>query len=78
MPALNFSKDKYVRILRSSGIDTALTILHQDIRNWEYQSFEGENGYQPAMIQELDEVREFSRELWQIALDNVSTTHLET
>ena len=74
MPSINFNKEKYVRILKSSGVDTALTILHQDIRNWEYEAFEGEKGYQPEIIEELDHVRNFSRELWQIALDNVAPT----
>lgn len=86
MPALKFNskfnpkfnKDKYVRLLKSSGIDVTLTILHQDLRNWEYEAFEGEKGYQPEMIEELNEVREFSRELWQIALDRVEPTTLRS
>jgi hypothetical protein len=66
--SFQFDKEKYLRILRSEGITAALTTLHKDTTGWEYQSFEGEKGYQPEMWKSLDTVREFSRELWEIAL----------
>jgi hypothetical protein len=61
-------KDKYLQILRATGVDAALTQLHHDTENWEVETFEGQEGYQPKMFTELNSVREFSRELWAIAL----------
>jgi hypothetical protein len=68
MPSFSFDKEKYIRIVKSEGISAALTILHKDIYNWEYQSFEGDKGYQPQMWKDLHGVREFSRELWELSL----------
>jgi hypothetical protein len=49
-------------------VNAALTELHNDVREWEHESFEGEKGWQPAMWKELEKVRSFSRELWEMAL----------
>lgn len=70
MPALNFNfdKEKYIRLMRSKGISAALTALHEDTTQWEYQAFEGEKGYDPELWEKLNEVRTFSRELWELAL----------
>jgi hypothetical protein len=65
---LQFDRDKYIRILRSEGLNAALTRLHLDTERLELETFEGEKGYQPDMWNDLDQVRGFSRELWQIAL----------
>ncbi len=54
------------------GISATLTRLHEDIREWERESFEGEAGYQPEMVQEIVEIRKFSRELWEMALQGIS------
>ena len=70
MHSLSFDKEKYIKIMRSEGITQALTTLHHDTNQWEYQSFEGPEGYQPEMNQALEQVRNFSRELWQLALEN--------
>ena len=69
MHSLSFDKEKYIKIMRTEGVTQALTALHHDTNQWEYQSFEGQNGYQPEMNQALNQVREFSRELWQLALE---------
>jgi hypothetical protein len=72
MHSLSFEKEKYIKIMQNEGITQALTALHHDTDRWEYQSFEGPEGYQPQLIQALDDVREFSRELWQMALEKSS------
>jgi hypothetical protein len=64
-----FERDKYLRILRSQGVNEALTVLHRDIERWEFDTFETPEGYQPEMFTDLIEVRQFSRELWRIALE---------
>lgn len=61
-------KEKYIAIARSEGVQAALTALHQDSNLWEIETFEGEKGYQPQMFQDMIEVRNFSRELWDLSL----------
>lgn len=73
MSTLHFDKEKYLQIMRSSGVNEAITLLHLDIKNWEVEAFEGEEGYQADMIQDLMDVRTFSRELWEVALQNLGT-----
>jgi hypothetical protein len=72
MKLLKIDREKYLRIARSQGVQVALTQLHRDTEKWEYQTFEGQQGYQPEMFRDLIEVREFSRELWEMALDEPS------
>jgi hypothetical protein len=69
MSAIKFDKERYLRIARSEGINAALTALQTDMIRWEYEAFEGEKGYQPEILGDLDEVRLFSRQLWDQALD---------
>ena len=63
-----FDREKYLAILRKDGAPAALTVLQQDTQRWEYQAFEGSQGWQPEMWKELDEVRSFSREIWNFAM----------
>jgi len=63
-----FEREKYIEILRAEGINAAITALHRDTERWEIDTFEGTEGYQPQMWKELLGIREFSRELWEIAL----------
>lgn len=72
MSSLVLDKEKYLRILKSDGVSAALTALHKDTIGWEYEAFEGKKGYQPDMWADIEEVRNFSRELWEIALKNPS------
>jgi hypothetical protein len=65
---LQLDREKYLRVLRSEGVNAALTLLHLDTEKWELETFEGEKGYQPEMWNDLEQVRNFSRELWAIAL----------
>ena len=70
MPKLiHLDREKYFAIAQAEGVSAALTRLHLDLEKMEFETFEGEKGYQPLMFRELDEVRMFSRELWQVALD---------
>ncbi len=61
-------KTKYLGILRSTGLNAALTQLHKDTERWEYDTFEGEKGWDPSAWEALRAVRDFSRELWDIGL----------
>jgi hypothetical protein len=65
---LHFDREKYIQIMREGGIAKALTALHLDTERWEADTFEGVDGYQPEMFQDLKGVREFSRELWEMSL----------
>ncbi len=71
---LKFDKDKYIRIMRSEGINAALTALHRDTTGWEYDAFEGDKGWQPDMWREIEDVRVFSRDLWEMALAEAGTS----
>jgi hypothetical protein len=63
-------KEKYHQIVRTEGLNSALTRLYRDTETWELDTFEGENGYKPAQWETLREVRAFARELWDIGLKN--------
>lgn len=66
---MHFDREKYLRMVQSQGVDAALTQLHKDTVEWEVESFEGPKGWNPEQWQVLqDEVRSFSRELWEMAL----------
>lgn len=67
---LNFDRQKYLHILQDQGLPAALTALHHDLREWEFQAFEGDKGWQPDMWRDLEDVRSFSRELWDLGLKN--------
>ncbi len=58
-------KDKYLQIAQTQGVPEALTQLHHRMIQWELEAFEGEKGYQPQLWKELEQFREFSRELWE-------------
>ena len=67
-------REKYFQIVKTQGLSAAITALHRDTEHLEFESFEGPKGYQPEMFTELFGVREFSRELWNIALTDPNTT----
>jgi hypothetical protein len=71
MRKFDFNKDKYIRMAKTEGVHTALTRLHQDLNQWEFIAFEGDEGYSPDTWEALKEVRKFSTELWEIALENL-------
>lgn len=67
-----FDREKYLAIVRSQGVEAALTQLHRDTTQWEVEAFEGPKGWQPDLWKKLQDVRDFSRELWELALENPS------
>lgn len=67
---MKLDKEKYLTILRNEGLNAAITALHKDKNEWEVATFEGEAGYQREMWDALAEFRDFSRELWDRAMEN--------
>ncbi len=67
---LKLDREKYIRIAKTQGLSAAVTALHKEMGAVEYETFEGKDGYQPKLWEELEEIRTFSRELWDIALAN--------
>ncbi len=68
MSQFKFDREIYLNIAQSEGISAALTRLQADSMKWEHQTFEGPEGYQPKAWDDLNEVREFARELWDMDL----------
>ena len=66
LPTLD--RQKYLKILQKEGLSAAITTLHRDMERWEFETFEGREGWQPEMWTFLEECREFSRELWRVSL----------
>ena len=61
---MKIDREKYIKILKSQGLSAALTALHRDTEKLEFEAFEGKAGYQPELVEYLEGVREFSRDLW--------------
>jgi hypothetical protein len=66
----SFDRAKYLSILQSEGLSAALTVLHHDIEQLEYDTFEGQGGWKPEEFEKLKAIRDFSRELWDIQLNS--------
>jgi len=62
-------KSFYKSLAKSSGASAAITQLHLDTEKLEIESFEGVKGYQPELVEYLEDVREFSRELWSSSIE---------
>jgi len=60
----HLDREKYLAILESDGLPAAITQLHLDTERLEHETFEGREGWQPELFEYLNQVREFSRELW--------------
>ena len=60
----DFSREKYLTILKNEGLNQALTALHLDIERLEFETFEGREGWKPELFETLKQIRQFSRELW--------------
>jgi hypothetical protein len=65
---LKIDREKYQQIARTEGVNAALTRLYRDTERWEWDTFEGEKGYQPQQWETLRDVRAFARELWDAAV----------
>lgn len=66
MPKLD--KEKFLKILKEQGPASAITALHYEKEKIEVETFEGPQGYQRELWVFLEEVRNFSVELWSRAL----------
>lgn len=60
---------KYLQITQTDGLNAALTQLHKDMWELEFETFEGAKGYRPELFEELKVWRKFSLELWDKKLD---------
>lgn len=69
---LPFTKDRYFSMAQSEGLQNAVNKLHHDLWQVEQECFDTPNGYQPEMWKTLNEMRLFSRELWDLKLSQQS------
>ena len=73
---IHLDREKYLQILRVQGLAAALTALHRDRDGFEFETFEGREGYQPKSWSTLLEINQFSRELWDTALqEGLASSH---
>ena len=63
-----FTKDRYFELAKAQGLQNAVQQLHHDLWEIEQECFDTPNGYQPEMWKTLNEMRLFSRELWDLKL----------
>ncbi|MBN23040.1 MAG: hypothetical protein CL678_17275 [Bdellovibrionaceae bacterium] len=57
-------KKKYEAILKTQGLSAALTELHREMNELEFESFEGAKGYQADLWEDIKVWRNYSVELW--------------
>lgn len=62
-------KDKYIELAKTSGYQKAVNQLHLDLWDMEKECFDSPEGYQADLWKNLNEMRIFSRELWDAKLD---------
>jgi hypothetical protein len=65
---LPFKRDRYFDLAKAQGLQNAVQQLHHDLWELEQECFDTPNGYQPEMWKTLNEMRIFSRELWDLKL----------
>lgn len=65
---LPFKRDRYFDLAKAQGLQNAVQQLHHDLWEVEQECFDTPNGYQPEMWKTLNEMRLFSRELWDLKL----------
>jgi hypothetical protein len=65
----SLDKAKYWEILRTQGLSAAISELHREKEQLEFATFESEAGYRPELFQLVQEYCDFSRELWDSALN---------
>jgi hypothetical protein len=61
-------KEKYLEMAKSQGLQNAVNQLHHDLWEIEKECFDTPDGYQPEIWKHLNEMRIFSRELWDLKL----------
>jgi hypothetical protein len=68
MDTTAFKKEKYLEIARNQGPERAVNELHQDLWALEQECFDTPEGYRSEVWKQLNELRLFSRELWDLKL----------
>ena len=63
-----FTKQMYLDLAKNEGIQVAVNRLHQDLWTLEQECFDTPDGYQAHVWKQLNELRLFSRELWDLKL----------
>jgi hypothetical protein len=63
-----FSKEKYLEMAKNEGVQSAVNELYRDLWTLEQECFDTPNGYQADLWKQLNELRLFSRELWDLKL----------
>lgn len=63
-----FTKEKYLELVKTDGLQNAVNQLHHDLWQLEQNCFDSPDGYQPELWKQLNELRLFSRELWDLKL----------
>jgi hypothetical protein len=70
MEQTEFLKEKYLQLAQAEGLQNAVNQLHHDLWNLEQICFDSPDGYQPEVWKTLNEMRIFSRELWDLKLSS--------
>ncbi len=68
MDTTAFKKEKYLEIARTQGPERAVNELHQDLWSLEQECFDTPEGYRSEVWKQLNELRLFSREIWDLKL----------
>ncbi len=63
-----FTKQKYLDMVQTNGLQTTVNQLHQDLWRLEQECFDTPEGFQADLWKQLNELRLFSRELWDLKL----------
>ncbi len=63
-----FTKQKYLDMVQTNGLQTTVNQLHQDLWTLEQECFDTPEGFQADLWKQLNELRLFSRELWDLKL----------
>ncbi len=63
------TKEKYLELAKKEGLQKAVHQLHHDLWTLEQECFDTPEGYQAEVWKKLNELRIFSRELWDMKLN---------
>jgi hypothetical protein len=61
-------------MVKTHGLSAAISALHQEKEQLEYATFEGEKGYDPELWKVVQEYCDFSRALWDKAMEQNPNT----
>ncbi len=64
----NTVKEKYLELAKRAGVQSAVQALHHELWTLEQECFDTPEGYRPEIWAKLNELRLFSRELWDLNL----------